>query len=122
MATARQKEFYPSYYAGLVALTRARYKEKVNVCDSVDLYMLCTGTDTTADVQLLPVTMHADIVSYLVLSTNYMLLAAMKAYEALETQNYFRGGRVSGMTAMRLPSKRVIMLSEVRLNFIKRIE
>ncbi|XP_077548335.1 uncharacterized protein LOC144161556 [Haemaphysalis longicornis] len=100
-------------FAGLVGPTRARYEEKVNMCDGVDPYTLCAGTDTTADVELLPVTTHADIVNYLVLSTNYVSLAEMKAYKALEAHNYFTSGRVSGMTAMRLPSKRVIVLSEV---------
>lgn len=118
MATARRKEFCPSYFAGLVGPTRARYEEKVNMCcDGVDPYTLCAGTDTTADVDLLPVTTHADIVNYLVLSTNYVSLAEMKAYKSLEAHNYFTSGRVSGMTAMRLPSKRVIVLSEVRLHF-----
>lgn len=117
MATARRKEFCPSYFAGLVGPTRARYEEKVTMCDGVDPYTLCAGTDTAADVELLPVTTHADIVNYLVLSTNYVSLAEMKAYKALEAHNYFTSGRVSGMTAMRLPSKRVIVLSEVRLNF-----
>lgn len=113
MATARRKEFCPSYFAGLVGPTRARYEEKVTMCDGVDPYTLCAGTDTAADVELLPVTTHADIVNYLVLSTNYVSLAEMKAYKALEAHNYFTSGRVSGMTAMRLPSKRVIVLSEV---------
>ncbi|KAH7951024.1 hypothetical protein HPB52_004274 [Rhipicephalus sanguineus] len=37
----------------------------------------------------------------------------MKAYKSLEAHNYFTSGRVSGVTAKRVPSKRVIVLSEV---------
>lgn len=44
---------------GLLGQTHAHYKEKVSMCDGVDPYT-CAGTDTTADVKLLPVTTHAD--------------------------------------------------------------
>ncbi|XP_049267436.1 uncharacterized protein LOC125756588 [Rhipicephalus sanguineus] len=113
MAPVRRKEFCPSYFAELVGPTRARYEAKVSMCDGVDPYTLCAGTDTTTDVEVLPVTTHADIVNYLVLSTNHVSLTEMKAYKSLEAHNYFTSGRVSGVTAMRLPSKRVIVLSEV---------
>ncbi|KAH7956592.1 hypothetical protein HPB52_010888 [Rhipicephalus sanguineus] len=67
MAPVRRKEFCPSYFAELVGPTRARYEAKISMCDGVDPYTLCAGTDTTTDVELLPVTTHADIVNYLVL-------------------------------------------------------
>ncbi|KAH7943007.1 hypothetical protein HPB52_003990 [Rhipicephalus sanguineus] len=92
MAPVRRKEFCPSYFAELVGPTRARYEAKISMCDGVDPYTLCAGTDMTTDVELLPVTTHADI-----------------------AHNYFTSGRVSGVTAKRLPSKRVIVLSEVKL-------
>ncbi|KAH7954795.1 hypothetical protein HPB49_021866 [Dermacentor silvarum] len=75
-------------------------------------YTLSGGTDTITDVDLLPVTTHADIVNYLVLSTNFVSLTEMQSYKSLEAHNYFTSGRVSGMTAMRLLSKRVVVLSE----------
>ncbi|KAH7982450.1 hypothetical protein HPB52_005087 [Rhipicephalus sanguineus] len=112
MAPVRRKEFCPSYFAELVGPTRARYEAKISMCDGVDPYTLCAGTDTTTDVELLPVTTHADIVNYLVLCTNHVSLTEMKAYMSLEAHNYFTSGRVSGVTAKRLPSKRVIVLSE----------
>ncbi|XP_070389040.1 uncharacterized protein [Dermacentor albipictus] len=112
-ATGSRKEFCPSYFAELVGPTRARYEAKVIMCDGIDPYTLCAGTDTTTDVGLLPVTTHADIVNYLVLSTNHVSLTEMKAYKSLEAHNYFTSGRMSGVTAMRLPSKRVIVSSEV---------
>ncbi|XP_072140697.1 uncharacterized protein [Dermacentor andersoni] len=112
-ATGSRKEFCASYLAELVGLTRARYEAKVIICDGIDPYALCTGTDTTTDVGLLPVTTHADIVNYLVLSTSHVSPTEMKAYKSLEAHNYFTSGRVSGVTALLLPSKRVIVLSEV---------
>ncbi|XP_070387000.1 uncharacterized protein [Dermacentor albipictus] len=111
-ATGSRKEFRPSYFAELVGPTRARYEAKVIMCDGIDPYSLCAGTDTTTDVGLLPVTTHADIVNYLVLSTNHVSLTEMEACKSLEAHNYFTSGRVRGVTAMRLPSKRVIVLSE----------
>ncbi|KAH7943689.1 hypothetical protein HPB52_006499 [Rhipicephalus sanguineus] len=114
MAPVRRKEFCPSYFAELVGPMRARYEAKISMCDGVDPYTLCAGTDTTTDVELLPVTTHADIVNYLVLWTNHVSLTEMKAYMSLEAHNYFTSGRVSGVTAKRLPSKRVIVLSEVK--------
>ncbi|KAH7976254.1 hypothetical protein HPB52_010385 [Rhipicephalus sanguineus] len=119
MAPVRRKEFCPSYFAELVGPTRARYEAKIRMCDGVEPYTLCAGTDTTTDVELLPVTTHADIVNYLVLCTNHVSLTEMKAYMSLEAHNYFTGGRVSrgvsGVTAKRLPSKRVIVLSESKV-------
>lgn len=114
MAPVRRKEFCPSYFAELVGPTRARYEAKISMCDGVEPYTLCAA-DTTTDVELLPVTTHADIVNYLVLWTNHVSLTEMKAYMSLEAHNYFTSGRVSGVTAKRLPSKRVIVLSEVKL-------
>ncbi|KAH7964895.1 hypothetical protein HPB49_002299 [Dermacentor silvarum] len=87
-ATARRKEFCPSYFAELVGPTRARYEAKINMCDGVDPYTSCGGTDTTTDVDLLPVTTHADIVNYLVLSTNHVSPTEMKSYKSLEAHNY----------------------------------
>ncbi|KAH7957705.1 hypothetical protein HPB52_021915 [Rhipicephalus sanguineus] len=108
MAPVRRKEFCPSYFAELVGPTRARYEAKISMCDGVDPYTLCAGADTTTDVELLPVTTHADIV-------NHVSLTEMKAYMSLEAHNYFTSGRVSGVTAKRLPSKRVIVLSESKV-------
>ncbi|KAH7976497.1 hypothetical protein HPB52_014720 [Rhipicephalus sanguineus] len=117
--THRRKEFCPSYFAELVGPTRARYEAKISMCDGVDPYTLCAGTDTTTDVELLPVTTHADIVNYLVLWTNHVSLTEMKAYKSLEAHNYFTSGRVSSVTAKRLPSKRVIVLSELSAHYVR---
>lgn len=75
--TARLKECCPSYFAELAGSTRARYEAKVNIC---------AGPDTT-DVDLLPVSIHADIVNYLVLLMNHVSLSEMKAYKSLEAHN-----------------------------------
>ncbi|KAG0413090.1 hypothetical protein HPB47_009760, partial [Ixodes persulcatus] len=40
-------------------------------------------------------------------------LSEMKAYKSLEAHNYFTSGWVKSLTAMRLPSKRIVVLSEV---------
>ncbi|KAM7287288.1 uncharacterized protein ISCGN_030979 [Ixodes scapularis] len=83
------------------------------MCDGVDPYTLRVGTNTTSDADLLPATTHVDIINYLVLSTSYISLLQMKAYKSLEAHNYFTSGWVKSLTAMRLPSKRIVVLSEV---------
>lgn len=70
---ASQKEFCPSFFAGLVGLTRARYEAKVNMFNGIDLCTLCTGPNMMTDVNLLPIPTHADIVKYLVLSNHVSL-------------------------------------------------
>ncbi|KAG0416851.1 hypothetical protein HPB47_006078 [Ixodes persulcatus] len=61
----------------------------------------------------LKATTHVDIINYLVLSTSYISLLRMKAYNSLEAHNYFTSGWVKSVTAMRLSSKRIVVLSEV---------
>ncbi|KAH7986311.1 hypothetical protein HPB49_026023 [Dermacentor silvarum] len=48
--------------------------------------------DTSADASLLPSVAHGDIVNYLVFSTSFVTLDQMKAYESLESNNYFTSG------------------------------
>lgn len=119
MANAERHEFCRSYFDELVGPTRARYKSKVEMCGGVDPYTVRVGTDATADADLLPGTSHVDIINYLVLSTSYVSLQEMKAYKSLEAHNYFTSGWVRSVTAMRVPSKRVVVLSEVRLLNLK---
>lgn len=113
MAKANGHEFCPKYFEELVGPTRARYEAKIRMCDGVDPYTLLVGTNATADADLLPATTHVDIINYLVLSTSYVSLLQMKAYKSLEAHNYFTSGWVKSLTAMRLPSKRIVVLSEV---------
>ncbi|CAN7941855.1 unnamed protein product [Ixodes pacificus] len=86
------------------------------MCDGVDPYTLRVGMNTTSDADLLSATTHVDIINYLVLSTSYISLLQMKAYKSLEAHNYFTSGWVKSLTAMRLPSKRIVVLSEVIFN------
>ncbi|XP_077485408.1 uncharacterized protein LOC144095608 [Amblyomma americanum] len=113
MANADRHEFCRSYFYELVGRTRARYESKVEMCGGLDPYTLRVGTDSAPDAGLLPSTTHNDIISYLVLSTSYLSHQQMKAYKSLEAHNYFTSGRVKTVTAMRVPSKRVVVLSEV---------
>ncbi|KAG0430515.1 hypothetical protein HPB47_022642 [Ixodes persulcatus] len=112
MAKAICHEFCPSYFEELVGLTGARYESKVKMCDGVDPYTLRVGADTAPVADVQPATTHVDIIDYLVLSTKYVSLQQMKAFKALNACNYFKTGWVKGLTAMRLPSNRIIVLSE----------
>lgn len=105
----------PSYFDELIGAARARYEVKVKMCDDVDPYRLSIGSDATADADLLPSTTYADIFNYLVLTTNFVTHEQMKAYKSLEAHNFFTSGWVKGIAVKQLPSKRVIVLSEVSL-------
>ncbi|XP_049511551.1 uncharacterized protein LOC125939978 [Dermacentor silvarum] len=113
MAKVRSPEFCPSYMDELVGPTRARYKEKVGMCDGVDPYQLHVGVDTCSDPEVLLATTYVDIINYLVLSTSYVTLNEMKAYKSLEAHNYFTSGWVRNVAAKRLSSGLIIVLGEV---------
>ncbi|KAG0435008.1 hypothetical protein HPB47_018736 [Ixodes persulcatus] len=112
MAKGIRHEFCPSSFEELVGPTRARYESKVKICDGVDPYTLRVGADTFPHADLLPAMTHVYIINYLVLSTNYVSLQQMKAFKALDAHNYFTSGWVKSLTARRLPSKCVVVLSE----------
>ncbi|KAG0422948.1 hypothetical protein HPB47_001234 [Ixodes persulcatus] len=112
MAKAIRREFFPSYFEELMDPRQARYESKVMMCDGVDQFTLHNGADTTSDADVQPATTHVDIINYLVLSTNYVSLQQMKAFKALDAYNYFTSGWVKSLTAMGLPSKLIVVLSE----------
>ncbi|KAH7968814.1 hypothetical protein HPB52_011488 [Rhipicephalus sanguineus] len=106
--------FCGAYFSHLIGSARIRYKEKIELCENVDPYTLRLGTDTSADVSLLPSVAHGDIVNYLVFSTSFVTLDQMKAYKALESHNYFTSGRVKSLSAKRLGEDKVLLLGEVK--------
>lgn len=106
--------FFQSYFEDLVGPARARYTAKVAMCEGVDPYTLRIGKDAIADAELLPSTTYPDIYNYLVLATNYATQEEMRAYKSLDAHNFFTSGFVKGLAATQLPSKRVVVLSEVR--------
>ncbi|KAH9366634.1 hypothetical protein HPB48_018162 [Haemaphysalis longicornis] len=83
------------------------------MCDNIDPYMLSIGTDATTDADFLPATTYPDIYNYLVLSTNYATQDEMRMVKSLEAHNFFTSGWVRGLAAKQLPSKRVVVLSQV---------
>lgn len=113
MAKKNRSGHCPAYFDELVGPTRARYKEKIALCDGVDPYELRVGAQAAVDASLLPTVTHVDIINYLVLSTNYVSLDQMKAYKSLDSHNYFTSGWVRNITAKKLPSERVVVLSQV---------
>ncbi|XP_049522544.1 uncharacterized protein LOC125945034 [Dermacentor silvarum] len=104
----------PAYFDELVGPTRVRYKEKIVLCDGVDPYQLPVGAQAAVNASLLPPVTHVDIINYLVLSTSYASLDQMKAYKSLDSHNYFTSGWVRNLIAKKLPSKRVVLLSQVK--------
>ncbi|KAH7974079.1 hypothetical protein HPB49_009599 [Dermacentor silvarum] len=69
--------------------------------------------DTSADASLLPSVAHGDIVNYLVFSTSFVTLDQMKAYESLESNNYFTSGWGKSISTRRLGEDKVLLLGEV---------
>lgn len=104
-----------SYFDELIGAARARYEVKVQMCDNVDPYRLSIGSDATKDADLLPSTTYADILNYIVLTANFVTHEEMKAYKSLDAHNFFTSGWVKGIAVKQLPSKRVIVPSEVSL-------
>lgn len=78
----------PAYFDELVGPTRARYKEKIALCDGVDPYRLPVGAQAAVNASLLPPVTHVDIINYLVLSTkyiiNYLVLCFIRSDEGLQ--------------------------------------
>ncbi|XP_049513405.1 uncharacterized protein LOC125940835 [Dermacentor silvarum] len=107
------KPFNTAYYAQLIGSARARYEEKVRMCDGVDPYTLRPGTDTTTDINALPEVTHGDIVNYLVYSSSFVTLQEMKAFKSLEAHNYFTSGWVKSLSSKRLQQGKVLLLGEV---------
>ncbi|KAH9377146.1 hypothetical protein HPB48_005449 [Haemaphysalis longicornis] len=61
-----------AYRAQLIGSARARYEEKMRMCNSVDPYTLWPGLDTVTDVAEFPEVTHGDIVNYLVYSSSFV--------------------------------------------------
>ncbi|KAM7306585.1 hypothetical protein ISCGN_010288 [Ixodes scapularis] len=112
MAKAIRHEFCPFYIEELVGPTRARYESKVKICDGVDTYVHVIASARTPHVDVQPVITHVGVINCLVSSTNYVSRQQMKAFKALIAHNYFTTKWVKSLTAMRLPSKRIVVLSE----------
>lgn len=106
--------FHPSYFANLVGPARARYKSKIEMREGVDPYELRIGKDAVADAELLPSTVYPNIYNYLVLATSYATQEDMRMFKSLEAHNFTTSGFVKCLAATQLPSKRVIVFSEVR--------
>lgn len=105
--------FHEAYYARLIRSARARYEERVKLCDDVHPYTLQPGADTTTDISAFPEVTHEDIVNYLVFSASFATLEEMKAYKSLEAHNYFTSGWVKALSAKRLQGEKVLLLGEV---------
>lgn len=105
--------FNEAFYAGLIGSARARYQEKVKLCDDVDPYTLRLSADTTMDVSAFPEVSHGCIVNCLVFSSSFATLEEMKAYKSLESHNYFTSGWVKTLSAKRLQGEKVLLLGDV---------
>ena len=91
MASARSQ-----YFAEIPANAKARYVEKIALCDGVDPY--ASSTKYEDDISKWPAVSYPDIVNYLVLSTSFATGKQMKAYKSLESYNYFVSGWVDEVT------------------------
>lgn len=107
-----------AYCAQLIGSARARYDEKIRMCDGVDPYTLRPGLDTATDVTEFPEVTHGDIVNYLVYSSSFITLEEMKAYKSMEAHNYFTSGWVKSLSAKRLRGDKVLVVGEVSCTIV----
>ena len=77
-----------AYCQGLEATARARYLQKIELCDGFDPYCL-KKKDFSYDLNDFPSVEFPDISNYLVLQTSFFTCRQMKAFKSLEAYNNF---------------------------------
>ena len=74
-----------SYADSLSYEAKRRYLEKISVVNGIDPFSGCVGEPVDA----VPPVDASDLLSYLVLQTNYITAKQFKAYKSLEAYNQF---------------------------------
>ena len=92
------KEFctYSDYFMTLKSNVRARYLQKIEVCDGIDPYCL-KKKDFSYEFVDFPSVSFPDISNYLVLSTSFYTTKQMKAFKSMEAYNFFVCGWVKDL-------------------------
>ena len=89
---------------------KKRYQEKISVLNGVDPFLAGLGEP----VEAVPPVDASDLLSYLVLQTNYITAKQFKAYKSLEAYNQFVCGWIKDVRTWRVAGKFVIT-GQVRL-------
>jgi hypothetical protein len=93
-----------SYYAeGLSGEAKIRYQEKISVVNGIDPFSGCFGEP----VEEVPPVDATDLVSYLVLQTNFITAKQFKAHKSLEAYNQFVCGWIKDVRTWRVVGKYV---------------
>jgi len=75
---------------------RARYLQKIEICDGIDPYCL-KKKDFSYEFIDFPSVSFPDISNYLVLSTSFYTAKQMKAFKSMEAYNFFVCGWVKDL-------------------------
>lgn len=93
-----------SYAAALSEDARKRYEEKISAIDGADPFLASVGQPT----EVIPPLDASDLLSYLVLQTNFITTKQFKAHKSLEAYNQFVCGWVKDIHTRRAAGKFVI--------------
>lgn len=90
-----------SYAENLSGEAKLRYQQKISVINGLDPFRGCVGEP----VEAVPTVDASDLVSYLVLQTNFITAKQFKAHRSLEAYNQFVCGWVKDVRTWRVAGK-----------------
>ncbi len=118
MAAVRPSSTVSSCLSGYVNTlepnVKARYVEKISLCDGVDPYTMKNPGFST-DYKDLPNVEFPDISNYLVVQTSFYSKQQMKAYKSLEAYNFFVCGWVHDLKIKVLKEENRLIIARVSL-------
>ena len=106
---AMEKPNFSQYFNELDANSKARYREKVELCGGVDPYSNTVRFEV--DVAKWPKIDYPDIVNCLVLTTSFLTGKQMKAYKSLTSYNFFVSGWVQDVKVKVIEDKCILYAS-----------
>ena len=94
-----------SYTESLSSEAKTRYQDKISAIHGLDPFSGCLGEPVEAAV---PPVDASDLVSYLVLQTNFVTVKQFKAHKSLEAYNQFVCSWIKEVRTWRVAGKYVI--------------
>lgn len=107
---------FSDYFYKLEPNVKARYIEKISLCDGIDPYAMNKDSFST-DFKDLPKLEFPDISNYLVVQTSFYSKQQMKAFKSLEAYNFFVCGWVHGTGVKKLKDGNRLIMARVLYNF-----
>lgn len=107
---------FSDYFYKLEPNVKARYIEKISLCDGIDPYAMNKDSFST-DFKDLPKLEFPDISNYLVVQTSFYSKQQMKAFKSLEAYNFFVCGWVHGTGVKKLKDGNRLIMARVLYSF-----